>query len=240
MCLCHRQKNHLLIYFTSLQVDIYVGDIGDYAARDPLVRLYKTPEEFYQATGKSSSLHGPNPDATAFSMMNLLAPFHAMYCDALLKSKESMERISNADLIIGDGLYLCSSLIADRFSLPHVVIVTQTLSIPTMRVFGLPMPPAYVPQFRSSFTDRQTFAQRLKNLYDWLLVYWVVYFRMTPPFQELKAKYEITPQKGLYETLGRVDLIISQKPLILEYPRPLMPCKLVTDVFPCTVTRCLR
>lgn len=170
----------------------------------------------------------------------LLAPFHAMYCDALLKSKESMERISNADLIIGDGLYLCSSLIADRFSLPHVVIVTQTLSIPTMRVFGLPMPPAYVPQFRSSFTDRQTFARRLKNLYDWLLVYWVVYFRMTPPFQELKAKYEITPQKGLYETLGRVDLIISQKPLILKYPRPLMPFKLVTDVFPCTVTRCLR
>lgn len=128
----------------------------------------------------------------------LLAPFHAMYCDALLKNKESMERISNADLIIGDGLYLCSSLIADRFSLPHVVIVTQTLSIPTMRVFGLPMPPAYVPQFRSSFTDRQTFARRLKNLYDWLLVYWVVYFRMTPPFQKLKAKYEITPQKGLY------------------------------------------
>ena len=195
-----------------------------------MVRFYKTPDEFYQAIGSSSSLHGPNPEATAFSMMNLLAPFHAMYCDALLKSKDTMISISNADLIIGDGLYLCSSLIADKFSLPHVVIVTQTLSIPTMRVFGLPMPPAYVPQFRSNLTDRLTVVQRMENLYNWLLVHWVVYFRMTPLFQELKSKYEITPEKSLYDTLGKVDLIISQKPFILlskaslhyrEYPHPL-------------------
>ncbi|KAJ7334416.1 hypothetical protein OS493_014730 [Desmophyllum pertusum] len=147
----------------------------------------------------------------------------AMYCEGVLNDRELMNDIQNADLIIGDALYMCSSLIASKFSLPHVVILTNTLNLPAMHAFGIPFSPSYVPQFKSSLTDKLSFVERLENIYHWILVYWAFNHGMVPPFHDLKERYNIAPDKSIYETLGRVDLIISQKPFILEYPRPVLP-----------------
>ena len=46
---------------------------------------------------------------------------------------------------------------------------------------------------------------------------------MVPQFNDLKKRYNVAPNRSTYEVLGMVDLIISQKPFILEYPRPLLP-----------------
>ena len=159
------------------------------------------------------------------------ARLKAVYCDALLSTVDLMEKINSSDLIIGDGFYFCSSLIARKFSIPHVVIVTSTLSLPTMHAFSLPVPPSYIPQFKSALTDNMSFMQRVKNSCQWLLVYWTFWYRMVPPFQDLKEKHDIAPHETMYQTLGRVDLIISQRPFILEYPRPLLPSMCRGSVF---------
>jgi len=147
----------------------------------------------------------------------------AMYCEGILNDEELTTDIQHADVVIGDGLYICSSLIASKFSLLHIVVVSSTLSLPAMLAFGVPLTPSYVPQFKSTFADDLSFVERLQNIYYWILVHWAFNYGMVPPFHDLKKRYNITPQETVYETLGRVDLIISQKPFILEYPRPLFP-----------------
>jgi len=158
----------------------------------------------------------------------------AMYCEGILNDKELTTDIQHADVIIGDGLFICSSLIASKFSLPHVVVVSSTLSLPSMHTYGVPLNPSYIPQFKSTFADDLSFVERLQNICHWILVYWAFNYGMVPPFHDLKNHYNITPQETIYETLGRVDLIISQKPFILEYPRPLLPSKFLLHHCSCS------
>ena len=44
-------------------------------------------------------------------------------------------------------------------------------------------------------------------------------------YGNIKAKHNITPDKSIDETLGRVDLIIGQMHFGLEHARPLYPSK---------------
>lgn len=190
----------------------------------PYVRVYKTPQVLYEVM---LTRRGPKKGLDVVTEMTMVSKLMAMYCEGVLNDRELMNDIQNADLIIGDVLYMCSSLIASKFSLPHVVILTNTLNLPAMHAFGIPFTPSYVPQFKSSLTDKLSFVERLENIYHWILVYWAFNHGMVPPFHDLKERYNIEPDKSIYETLGRVDLILSQKPFILEYPRPVLPSKFV-------------
>ena len=169
--------------------------------------------------------HGPKKGLDVVTEMTNVAELMALYCEGVLNNKELLNEIKNADLIVGDGLYMCSSLIANKFSLPHVVIILNSLSLPNMHAFGVPLPPSYVPQFKSTLADKMTLLERLKNLYHWILVDWAFHRGTVPPFHELKNRYNIAADRTIYETLGSVDLIVSQKPFVLEYPRPLLPSK---------------
>ena len=186
------------------------------------IRVYKTPQLLYQIL---LTRRGPKKGLDVVTEMASMSKLMAMYCEGILNDKELTTDIQHADAIIGDGLYICSSLIASKFSLPHVVVVSSTLSLPAMHTFGVQLTPSYVPQFKSTFADDLSFIERLQNIYYWILVYWAFNYGMVPPFHDLKNRYDIAPHETIYETLGRVDLIISQKPFILEYPRPLLPSK---------------
>ena len=199
-----------------------VGDTESYVTSHQNVRVYKTPQLFYQIM---LTRRGPKKGLDVVTEMAGMSKLMAMYCEGVLNDEELRTDFQNADVIIGDGLYMCSSLIASKFSLPRIVVVLGTLNLPAMRAFGVSLTPSYVPQFKSTLADDLSFVERLQNVYHWILVYWAFNYGMVPPFQDLKNRYDITPQETIYETLGRVDLIISQKPFILEYPRPLLPSK---------------
>lgn len=199
-----------------------VGDTESYVTSHQNVRVYKTPQLLYQIM---LTRRGPKKGLGVVTEMASISKLMAMYCEGILNDRELTTDIQNADVIIGDGLYMCSTLIASKFSLPHIVVLLNTLSFPAMRAFGVPLTPSYVPQFKSTLADDLSFVERLQNIYHWILGYWAFNFGMVPPFHDLKKRYDIAPQETIYETLGRVDLIISQKPFILEYPRPLLPSK---------------
>lgn len=163
--------------------------------------------------------------ANVISEMGFLTALQAIYCDDVLGNNDVMKAVKRADLIIGDSLYMCGSLIADRFSLPFVTVFTNSLSAPTAHAFSLPLSPAYVPQFKSALGDNLNFVERIQNLYHWIAVYLSFHVGMVPPYKELKDKYNITPNRSLYETLNRVDLTIAQLGFFLDYPRPLLPSK---------------
>ena len=157
--------------------------------------------------------------------MNFLASLSSIYCDDVLSNIEAMKAVENADLVVGDSLHLCGSLIAAKFSLPFVNIFMSSLSVPEAHAHGLPLTPAYVPQYQSALGDNLNFWGRIQNSYHWILNYWAFYKVMAPRFQDLKDSYQIAPNKSLYEVLKGVDLIIGQMGFFLDFPRSILPSK---------------
>ena len=213
----------MFFFFSLAQVKIFVGASQSFAANDLNVRVFRD--------GKITTMFKKPPSAREMKEIStrqelrLLTMFQSLYCDEMLGNKELMEEIRHADLVVGELLYLCSSLVADKFSLPHVVITAATISTPTAFAFGLPSPPSYVPQWSVQLSDEPTFLERVNSVFHWMSMYWFYINEFCPKFDEIKTKFNITPNKNIQETLGRVDLIIGQMPFMLEHPRPLLPSK---------------
>ena len=208
-------------------MEIFVGDvlIEANALKDPLVRPFKTSREFrerMQLVFKSFGKKGKD----AVLEQRALGSILRHYCNDVLGNTDLMATIGSADLVIGDSLDMCGSLIAAKVSLPYVTVFTNSLSMPTAHAFGLPLNPAYVPQYKSALSDNLSFVERMENLYHWIVSYLAFYSGLAPPFQELKDRYKIAPNKTLYEVFKSVDLIIAQMGFFLDYPRPILPSKL--------------
>ena len=209
------------------QVKIFVGATQSYAANDSNVRVYKDDKLADAMTRLGASRPSSNFFKTTSDLEQLrfLFMFQILYCDDLLGNSEVMEDIKHADLVVGEMLYSCSPLVADKFDLPHVIISSATLSTPTGVAFGIPSPPSYVPQWGASLTHELKFVDRVKNVVKWMLWYGFFIYDLCPMFNGLKVKHGITPNKKIHETLGRVDLILGQMDFVLEDPRPLLPSK---------------
>ena len=206
------------------QVKIYVGATQTYAVNDSLVRVFNDDNfapAFRSASKSSQTFKSLSPRQT----WQRLLMFHSVYCDDLLSNTDVVEEISHADIIVGEFIYLCSSLVADKFSLPLVLISAATLDTPTAFAFGLPAPPSYIPQIGVSLSDKLTFTERAWSLLQWIILYGSYIYDMCPPYEKIKAKYAITPSKSIQETLGRVDLIIAQMNFLIDHSRPLYPSK---------------
>ena len=210
-------------FLTLLQVMIFVGSSETYAASNPNVRFFNDSKALAAHTHVPSAEERKTVSVRAG--MAILYIIQSWYCDGILSETELMEEVSRADLIVGELLYLCSSLIADKLSLPHVVLSAPTLSSPTAFAFRLPFSPSYVPQWNVHLSDEWSILDRVSNLLQWMSNYLAYAQDFCPPYGNLKAKYNITPDKSLEETLGRVDLIIGQMHFGLEHPRPLYPSK---------------
>ena len=146
------------------------------------------------------------------------------YCDAKLSNEAIVNETKSADLVIGDAMYLCSTLIADKFSLPHVTVIPSSLTTFTATSpYNIAENPSYIPQLLSRMTDNMNFFQRAENSLQWLINRFF-FPSFTQMFLELKEKHNITPEKSLEQTLQKVDLILVQTEAY-EYPRPMLPSK---------------
>ena len=209
---------------------IFVGATQSYAANDSNARIYnddKIAELFRNAPETASR---EVKIVSEMDQLRILLMYQSCYCDDLLSNAKFMEEMRHADLVVGEILYLCSALVADKFDLPHVIISATSLSTPTGLAFGLPSPPSYVPQWGASLTQEMRFVDRVKNLIQWMLMYVHYIYDICPMFNELKVKHGITPSKNIYGTLGRVDLVLGQMDFSLEgQPRPLLPSKFLSS-----------
>ena len=210
------------------QVKIFVGASQSYAANDPNVRVFDDDK-----AGRLLRKPPSSSDMRALRLshrqeIQMLLMLQSLYCDDLLSDKKLFEELKHANLVVGELLYLCSSLVADKLSLPHVVISAATLSVPMGFAFGLPSPPSYVPLLDPRIQHLK-FVDRVQNVLQWMSRYLFYINDLCPTLNEIKTKHNITPNKNIQETLGRVDLIIGQMPFMLEHPRPLFPSKYLSS-----------
>jgi len=189
-------------------VVIFVGECEKYALKDSNIRTFECSEEINKLV-----------DPTAIAGLKVVW-YH--YCDAMLGHHNNMNEAKTADLIIGDAMYLCSFLVADKFSLPHVTVLMSPLSTALRLPYNFADLPSYIPQMFSGLTDDMNFLQRAGNSLRWLLG------RLSSPnalhsvYGGLKEKYNITPEKTLQQTFQKVDIVLVQSDP-LDYPRPHLP-----------------
>ena len=213
---------------------MFVGSSQSYASSNPNVRFFDDSKAFAKHPPPSTKL-GKKESVRA--EMAYLFSLLSSYCDEMLNNAELLKEVSRADLVIGELLYLCSSLVADKLSLPHVVLSVSTLSAPTAFALSLPSPPSYVPQWNVPYSDDWSFVDRVMNLLQWTSMYTLYTQNLCPLFRIIKEKHNITPNKSIQETLGRVDLIISQLQFGFEQPRPIYPSKY--NDFVCRTLLCI-
>lgn len=131
-----------------------------------MVRLFKCPE--FVANAYLKQMMGTGLQHHLKLSRILTGSFRA-YCDAQLSNQELMKEVKSADLVIVDAMYFCSFLIADKFSLPHVTILTSALSTATGTLpLNMESLPSYFPQGFSAMTDSMSFSERAKNTLIWL------------------------------------------------------------------------
>ena len=152
-----------------------------------------------------------------------LADVQNRYCSALLDNKHLMAELKDADVIIGDSVYPCASMIAAKYSIPHVAILMSVLATPMFHAYGIHNPPAYAVQVLPGIPGRLNFLQRVQNVFGWMATYLVFHLFFCTPYEGIKVKYNIVPHQSVQETIGTVDLIIAQVEFPLETPRPLLP-----------------
>lgn len=195
---------------------IFVGECEKYALKDSNIRTFECSEEINKLV-----------DPTAIAGLKVVW-YH--YCDAMLGHHNNMNEAKTADLIIGDAMYLCSFLVADKFSLPHVTVLMSPLSTALRLPYNFADLPSYIPQMFSGLTDDMNFLQRAGNSLRWFLG------RLSSPnalhsvYGGLKEKYNITPEKTLQQTFQKVDIVLVQSDP-LDYPRPHLPSKCHVRLF---------
>ena len=144
-----------------------MGATQTYAVNNSLVRVFN--DDNFAPVLRSASTSSPTfKSLSPRQEWQMLLMFQSVYCDDLFSNTDVMEEISHADIIVGEFIYLCSTLIADKFSLPLVLISAATLDIPSAFAFGLPAPPSYIPQYGVSLSDKLTFSERAWSLYNGL------------------------------------------------------------------------
>ena len=211
----------LLLLRLSQQVHILVGDSDKAVIGKPHTQVFKLDEKLRSLLSFTTITK-----LNRFSAIRNVTERTSQYCDSLLSNKDMMEEVKTADLIIGDSEYMCSSLVAAKFSLPHVTILMVKLSILPSIAYGVHNPPSYVPHLHSGLAgDQFTFLDRVQNTFIRMSDYVIFHFLIYPRYEEIKVKYNIAPTKSIKETLGRVDLIIGQVDFPIEVPRPLLPSK---------------
>ena len=147
----------------------------------------------------------------------------ALYAGCFLPSRELLNKIKDQDIIIGDSVFgLCATLLSGKLRVRRIDI-NMAFRTPLAFMYNFPQPVSYVAQGLSTYTPKMSFIQRVENTLSYLAlqVFMKVYYQ--PPFERLRSKYNICPEKALEELAGKAEMILCQADFALEYSQPLLP-----------------
>ena len=212
--------------FFLLQVKIYVGLSSRSFCESPLTQFFNDTKSSSKLTKHTSRGSKYEASTNPRIMLATLYDMQSSYCDEMLADSQLMEEVSHVDLVVGEFIYLCSALVADQFSLPHVLLSPGPMSLPMEFAVNLPSSPSYSRQFGNSVPNTQwSLFDRATNLLYWAFAYFSYSHDLCASFGHVKAKHNIKPKKSIQETLSKVDMVISQVPFGfgLEDPRSVYP-----------------
>uniref|UniRef100_A0A3P8YDX9 UDP-glucuronosyltransferase n=1 Tax=Esox lucius TaxID=8010 RepID=A0A3P8YDX9_ESOLU len=147
-------------------------------------------------------------------------------CNALFSNAELLERLrtDRYDVLLSDPMMsVGGELLAETLGLPFILSMRFSFANTIERLCGqLPSPPSYVPGIGFAYTDKMTFAQRLKNILFCISQDILFKIVSVTKWDGLFTEVLGTPTT-LCEILGKADMWLIRTYWDFEYPRPLLP-----------------
>jgi len=210
-------------------VSIYVGEDSKYAMGKPVVQVFPIPAKDLDAN--DALVRRMTAEDSGLSLRETikgLMKLQLQYCNYLLQNKDMMVEISKADLVMGESLYPCGTLIADMLSIPHVVICSGPICTSFNAIYGVSAQPSYIPQMQTALSaNGMTFTEKMKNMAFYFTGLIINEFFRYPTYNELKMKYGIQPNKSIKETLSTFELVLLSSDFALDIAQPLPPSKTI-------------
>ncbi|XP_060102852.1 2-hydroxyacylsphingosine 1-beta-galactosyltransferase [Heteronotia binoei] len=143
-------------------------------------------------------------------------------CDMIVGNKKLLHTMKQEkfDLLLVDPNEMCGFVIAHLLRVKYAVFSTG-LWYPAE--VGAPAPLAYVPEFNSLLTDHMNLLERIKNTVVYLVSRFGVSFLVLPKYERIMQKYNVQPERTMYELVHQSSLWMLCTDVALEFPRPTLP-----------------
>ncbi|KAJ8007482.1 hypothetical protein DPEC_G00117960 [Dallia pectoralis] len=147
-------------------------------------------------------------------------------CKALFSDTELLERLRNDryDVLLSDPMMNAGGeLLAEILGLPFILSMRFSFGNTMERLCGqLPSPPSFVPGIGFEYTDKMTFAQRLKNIL--FCISQDIVFKIISVWKWDGFFTEVLGTPTTFcEILGKADIWLIRTYWDFEYPRPFLP-----------------
>ncbi|XP_014345483.1 2-hydroxyacylsphingosine 1-beta-galactosyltransferase [Latimeria chalumnae] len=158
---------------------------------------------------------------TALELFDILEHY-SINCDYMVGNQDLMLRLKqeNFDLLLVDPNEMCGFVIAHLLGVRYAVFSTG-LWYPAE--VGAPAPLAYVPEFNSLLTDRMKLLERIINTAVYVVSRFGVNFLVLPKYERIMQKYNIQPERSMYDLVQGTSLWMLCTDVALEFPRPTLP-----------------
>ncbi|XP_059233738.1 2-hydroxyacylsphingosine 1-beta-galactosyltransferase [Mustela nigripes] len=158
---------------------------------------------------------------TAIELFDIL-DHYTKNCDMMVGNRALIQGLKKEkfDLLLVDPNDMCGFVIAHLLGVKYAVFSTG-LWYPAE--VGAPAPLAYVPEFNSLLTDHMNLLQRMKNTGVYLISRLGVSFLVLPKYERIMQKYNLLPEKSMYDLVHGSSLWMLCTDVALEFPRPTLP-----------------
>ncbi|XP_010950914.2 2-hydroxyacylsphingosine 1-beta-galactosyltransferase isoform X1 [Camelus dromedarius] len=158
---------------------------------------------------------------TAIELFDILDRY-TKNCDMMVGNRALIQGLKKEkfDLLLVDPNDMCGFVIAHLLGVKYAVFSTG-LWYPAE--VGAPAPLAYVPEFNSLLTDHMNLLQRMKNTGVYLISRLGISFLVLPKYERIMQKYNLLPEKSMYDLVHGSSLWMLCTDVALEFPRPTLP-----------------
>ncbi|XP_051543147.1 UDP-glucuronosyltransferase 2A2-like [Myxocyprinus asiaticus] len=171
-----------------------------------------------------------------WQMLTMLSKIHHQASQLVVEIFENpvqMKQLYDAhyDVALIDPGLPVGVLVAHKLGLPTVFNVRWIMSGEGHFVVA-PSPVSYVPAPGSTLPNHMSFADRVKNIFHYVLNMCIDQLIVTPVYDRLVARY-FGPETNFYNLLQGTDIWLMRSDFIFEFPRPTMPNVVYIGGFQC-------
>eukprot|EP00795_Rhopilema_esculentum_P008297 gene8297-14258_t len=159
---------------------------------------------------------------TFFTALKSLSQVFLDSCFAMLKNKNVLKEIKDADMIVTISVMPCGHYIADMYDKPTIALQPASFSSIASET-GAPNLASFVPMITSPFTDEMSFIERVKNFVDYRFKDIIVNFWLTYWFRELQSANDWKSKGSYTEVFGKAEMFIVPLDFSYHYVTPMMP-----------------
>ncbi|RDD45845.1 UDP-glucuronosyltransferase 2B14 [Trichoplax sp. H2] len=158
-----------------------------------------------------------------FKTWRLFMAAQKRYCDATLSNKTLLQSLKDVDIVVSDGVYVCSILLPEVLQKPFINIYFNGGILGVHTFYGRYRPASYVPTHPSLTSRKLSFFERLISVIGKLVMERIFQWDCEKVAEQLRSKHNISTHLSLAQLQRKLSLHLSALDFSIEYPRPIPP-----------------